>query len=161
MQYVGSALAGVELCRDGEWQQGLEVLGQAVLGPLEDRRIRALSLSFLGYGLARFQQRKGEGLRMCREALQLELCEPEVALNLVRIQLLVDDRRGAVRTVRRGLEVHPDHPILIQYSRQLGFRQKPVLGFLSRDNLLNRVLGRVRSSFRKTLDRASPSGEAL
>jgi Flp pilus assembly protein TadD len=160
MQYVGSALAGVELCREGEWQQGLEVLGRVVEGNLEDRRLRALSLSYLGYGLARFQQRKKEGLALCEEAVRLELCEPEVLLNLVRIQLLTNDRRGAVRTVQRGLELHPDHPVLVHYCRQFGIRQRPVLPFLHRANALNRFFGALRSLLRKTGNSRLRSGYA-
>lgn len=154
MAEYGSALHGVDLCRSGEWKEGLSVLGQATQGNLQDRQVRALALSYLGYGIARFQRQKKQGLRLCREAARLELCEPEVLLNLIRIQLMVGDRRGAVRMVQRGLGLHPDHPVLIHYRRQLGIRRRPVIPFLSRSNFLNQLLGRVRAGFLKSAEKA-------
>jgi hypothetical protein len=154
----GTALHGVDLCRSGEWKQGLIVLGEAAQTQLLDRRVRALTYSYLGYGLARFQKQKREGLKLCREAARMELCEPEVLLNLVRIQLLVDDRRGAVRSVERGLKLHPDHPVLIHYRRQMGIRRRPVVPFLGRSNLFNRILGQLRAGMLKASGR-SPATE--
>ena len=149
MSTYGTALHGVDLCRSGEWKQGLTVLGEAVQTQLPDRRVRALTYSYLGYGMARFQKQKREGLKLCQEAARMELCEPEVLLNLVRIQLMVDDRRGAVRSVERGLKLHPDHPVLIHYRRQMGIRRRPVVPFLGRGNIFNRILGRLRAGFLK------------
>ena len=153
----GAALHGVDLCRSGEWKKGLSVLNEAAQGELQDRRVRALTYSYLGYGLARFRKQRMQGLKLCREAARLELCEPEVLLNLVRTQLMVEDRGGAVRAVKRGLGLHPDHPVLVHYRRQLGIRRRPVMPFLHRSNLLNRMLGRLRAGTLKVLGREETS----
>ena len=138
------ASRGVELCREGEWKQGLNLLAEVPSSELPDRRLRALSYSYLGYGLAKFQKQRRQGVKLCEQAVSIELCEPEVFLNLVRIRVMINDRRGAVAAVKRGLQYHPEHPVLLEYQRKLGIRRQPVLPFLSRDNLFNRILGKMR-----------------
>lgn len=135
---------GVELCREGEWKQGLNLLAEVPSSELPDRRLRALSYSYLGYGMAKFQKQRRQGIKLCEQAVSIEFCEPEVFLNLVRIRVMINDRRGAVAAVKRGLQYHPEHPILTEYLRKLGVRRPPVIPFLSRGNLLNRVLGQMR-----------------
>ncbi len=135
---------GVELCRAGEWKQGLLLLAEVPSSELPDRRLRALSYSYLGYGLAKFQKRAREGVKLCEQAVNIEFCEPEVFLNLVRTRVMTRDRRGAVAAVKRGLQYHPEHPVLTEYQRKLGVRRDPVLPFLSRNSLPNRILGQLR-----------------
>ncbi|MCB1036292.1 MAG: hypothetical protein KDD47_20880 [Acidobacteria bacterium] len=138
------AKRGVELCREGEWQQGLNLLVEVPKSDLVDRRLRALSYSYLGYGMAKFHKQHRQGLKLCEQAVQIELCEAEVFLNLVRIRVMLNDRRGAVSAVRLGLQYHPGHPVLAEYRRTLGLRKRPVIPFLSRSNVLNRILGQIR-----------------
>jgi len=156
----GTAMHGVDLCRSGEWKKGLSVLTEAAQGSLQDRRTRALTYSYLGYGLARFEKQKAQGLKLCREAARLELCEPEVLLNLVRIQLMMEDRGGAVKVVERGLGLHPNHPVLIHYRRLLGIRRRPVVPFLGRANIVNRMLGMLRYGVLKAFGRETATGNS-
>ena len=144
MDTLTQANRGVELCRAGEWQKGLILLAEVPNSELSDRRLRALSYSYLGYGIAKFQRQARQGIKLCEQAVSIELCEPEVFLNLVRTRVMINDRRGAVAAVKRGLQYHPEHPVLTEYLRKLGIRRQPVLPFLSRGNLLNRILGQLR-----------------
>lgn len=139
-----SASRGVELCRAGEWDQGLLLLSEVPGSDLVDRSLRALAFSYLGYGMAKFHKQRREGVKLCEQAASIELCEPEVFLNLVRIRVMIHDRRGAVAAVHRGLQYHPEHPVLSEYRRKLGLRRDPVIPFLSRGSLLNRILGQIR-----------------
>jgi hypothetical protein len=105
--------------------------------------------SYLGFGIARFDRRYREGLRLCRHAVKRDY-QPENYLNLARTHMLVGDRKGAVRAVGAGLKVDPGYARLRELWRELGMRKRPVLGFLSRDHVINRILGKIRHSWSKT-----------
>jgi len=140
---LGRALA---LCRAGDWDGGLYHLGR--LAESGEPAMPGLFYSYLGYGIARCQGKVKEGLKLCQHSIKVEFYESENYLNLARTCLLDKDRGGAVRAVRKGLKVDPQSLDLLALYRDLGIRQGPVLPFLSRNNLLNRILGRIRSIFR-------------
>lgn len=107
-----------------------------------------LFYSYLGYGIARYQNRVSEGLKLCQHSIKVEFYQPENYVNLARTYLLSNDRSGAVKTVRSGLKIDPQNPDLLELYRDLGIRKLPVLSFLSRSNPLNRFLGSLRHTFR-------------
>ena len=144
---------GVELCRGKEWKQGLSLLSK-VLAATEQLGDEAPVLpgsvySYMGYGIARFDKKYREGRAMCRHAIKLEFYEPDNFANLARTCLLIDRRRDAARALRKGLTIHPTHPLLRRLYRQMGVRRPPVLPFLSRSNAVNRLLGRLRPRLRR------------
>jgi len=135
------AVAAVELCRRGQWDRGIDQLSRlaesgAALG--------GLGYSYLGYGVALSRRQIAEGRRLCRHAVKVEFYQPETYLNLARTELLAGDRRAASDALERGLALDPDDRELVALGRKMGRRRPPVLGFLSRDNPLNRLLGRLR-----------------
>jgi hypothetical protein len=133
----------IEQCRQGNWDQGLPYLG--LLADSEDRTsLPGLFYSYLGYGIALREQRREEGLKLCRHAIKIEFFQPENYLNLARIQLLGNDRRGAWKAVREGLKVDPKNEELLVLQKELGLRRPPVLSFLGRQHFLNRFLGGLR-----------------
>ncbi len=131
------------LCRAGDWDSGLYHLGR--LAESGERAMPGLFYSYLGYGIARCQGKVKEGLQLCHHSIKVEFYESENFLNLARTCLLARDRRGAVRAVRKGLKVDPQSLDLLALYRDLGIRQGPMIPFLSRSNLVNRVLGRLRA----------------
>ncbi len=134
---------GLDLCRAGEWDRGLAILGY--LAQSVDRSaLPGLFYSYLGYGIARCERRVEEGVKLCRHAIKVEFYQPENYLNLARVELLAGDRRGAVRALARGLKIDPHHLELIALQREVGLRRQPVLSFVARDNPVNRLLGRLR-----------------
>lgn len=140
---------GLERCRNGEWKDGLVDLAWLIEHGSRGE-VPSLCYSYLGYGLAHRRGEVKKGLRLCRHAIKLEFFQPENYLNLARTALLVDRyRHQAVTAVLDGLEIDPDHPELLELQKQLGARRPPVLRFLSRRNLLNRILGRIRHQFRR------------
>jgi hypothetical protein len=139
---LGRALA---LCRAGDWDGGLYHLGQ--LAQTGESAMPGLFYSYLGYGIARCQGKVKEGLKLCQHSIKVEFYESENYLNLARTCLLDRDRGGAVRAIRGGLKVDPQNLDLLALYRDLGVRQEPVLSFLSRTNVVNQVLGRIRSMF--------------
>jgi hypothetical protein len=49
----------------------------------------------------------------------------------------------ALKAIAQGRAIDPYDTQLIHLRRALGLRRKPVLGFLSRKNLLNIILGKI------------------
>lgn len=138
---------GIELCRQGDWNGGLFFLGRIAEAD-GSKDLPGVFYSYLGYGIARCQQRTKEGLKLCRHSVKVEFYEPDNYLNLARTCLLAKDRSGAMDAVAEGLRVDPQHVELLALHRELGIRRPPVLPFLSRSNPLNLFLGRIRSLFR-------------
>lgn len=137
---LGRAL---DFCRAGEWDRGLPILGY--LAQSADRStLPGLFYSYLGYGIARCERRVEEGIKLCQHAIKIEFYQPENYLNLARTELLENNRRAAVRALSKGLKIDPHHLELLVLQRDIGLRRRPVLTFVSRDNLLNRLLGRLR-----------------
>jgi hypothetical protein len=134
---------GIDLCREGEWSDGLFVLGK--IADAGRTGLPGLYYSYLGYGIARCQKRTAEGLKLCRHAVKIQFYEPDNFLNLARTALLANERAEAVRAVRKGLKMDPNNLEMQTLYRELGIRQLPVLPFLARSNPLNLILGKIRA----------------
>ncbi len=110
-----------------------------------DGEVPALCYSYLGYGLARHGGQIKKGLRLCKHALKLEFFQPESYVNLARTAMLSKRHRyQAAKAILDGLEIDPEHPDLLELRKQLGIRRQPVVPFLPRGNVLNRILGSMR-----------------
>ena len=138
------AWRGVELCREGDWQEGLYHLSLAAEADVLTSELPGLLFSYLGYGVARYQGRVAKGLQLCRLGVQVELYQPESYVLLARTHLLDNDRRSALATIDRGLQIDATHPVLLELKQDLGHRRKPVLPFLPRRHPMNRWLGKLR-----------------
>ncbi len=135
---------GIDLCRQGDWQEGLYWLSMAADSKVETSSVPSLFFSYLGYGMARDRGELEEGLRLCRRAVSIDVYQPENYGFLARALLLKGDRRAAFDILARGLQLDARHPSLIQLRGDLGERRRPVLPFLPRGHFLNRTLGRWR-----------------
>jgi len=140
---------GIAACREGNWNLGIDRLSQAAEAK-SSGEANSLMYSYLGYGIARFKNRKREGLALCEHAVKIEFFQPENQLNLARTLMLNGNRRKAVEAIERGLKIDSDHAELRKLLLEIGHRRRPVLGFLDRDNFLNVFLGRLRHSLKKT-----------
>ena len=138
------AWKGIEFCRQGDWKEGLYWLSLAAEAKSDADQLPALFYSYLGFGVARYQKQKEQGLKLCRRAVELEFYQPEGYYFLARTHLLVADRRAAFDVVERGLEVDSTHDGLLALRAELGERLPPVLSFLPRHHALNRWLGMAR-----------------
>jgi hypothetical protein len=143
-----SVKIGIECCRRGDWNAGLQYLGRVTQAEDTNSGLPGLFYSYLGYGIALRDKRIREGLKLCRHSIEVELFEPENYLNLARTCLLARDRKGAVKAVRSGLKVDRHDPKLIALYKEMGIRSLPVLSFLDRSNPLNVLLGRIRHALR-------------
>ena len=138
------AFQGIELCRQGQWERGLDMLAKAAESDDRSSEGPSLMYSYLGYGIARYKGRPRDGVALCEHAVKIEFFQPDNQFNLARTYLLVGNREKAVAALRRGLKLDPDHGGLRALATQMGQRRRPVLRFLSREHPLNRFLGRLR-----------------
>jgi hypothetical protein len=138
------ALEGVELCRRGRWGEGLQRLGKVTELEGSVRDLPSEYYAYLGYGIARFEDRVREGLRLCERAVKQEFYRVDNYAMLARTALLANNRHKAVVAVERGLAVDRQDQGLLKLKRDMGVRRPPVLPFLSRESALNRLLGRLR-----------------
>ncbi len=141
---VEIAWKGIELCRQGDWNEGLYMLSQAAADEGSGHELPALFYSYLGYGVAKHQKQIAHGLRLCKRAVELELYQPESYYFLAQTQLLDGDRRAAFKVAERGLRIDSTHAGLIELKSTLGERRRPVIASLARRHPLNRFLGRLR-----------------
>ena len=70
---------GIELCREGDWNRGLFLLGQIAEAD-RSTALPGLFYSYLGYGIARCQQKTKEGLKLCRRGTELARSSPAVVM---------------------------------------------------------------------------------
>lgn len=141
---------GLDHCRRGRWKEGLVDLAWLAKG----KTLPGLSspcYSYLGFGIARYQGKVDNGIRLCRLAIKLEFYQTENYINLARTALLAPRyRRVACDAVREGLEIDPGNRDLLEIQAQLGQRRPPMLPFLARDHPLNRLLGSLRHLFSRS-----------
>ncbi len=143
---VDMAQQGVELCRREKWREGMQALLEVADRKKDHDTLPGLYYSYLGYCLTRFEKRKEEGVDLCRHGVKIQLHEVENLYNLARTLILAGDREGAIKALEEGLFLNPDFRPLIHLRRRLGMRKEPVIRFLGRTHLLNRILGRMRAN---------------
>lgn len=142
------AWQGIDLCRKGDWRQGLDLLRRVADAKDPAVELPGLFYSYLGFGLARYDRRVREGVALCEHAVKREFYQPENYLNLARAYQVAGNRRKAMDAVLAGRRIDRGHRGLAELHKELGKRRPPVLSFLSRDNPLNRLLGRLRHDWK-------------
>lgn len=103
--------------------------------------------SYYGLSLALSSKRLKDAEELCAQAVDLEFCRPELYCNLGRVRLRRNDRKGAYLAFRGGLALDRSNAQIQQEMEKLGRRRPPVVPFLSRRHLLNKLLGMFRSQF--------------
>lgn len=142
-----SARAAVErgqaLLQAGDAAAAIEPLREAQAAAPENAQIR----STLGLAMA-LGSRDFEAARMlCESAAKQEFFNPELYLNLARVYISFGRRPEALRYLRRGQMIDPGHMAIREAIRELGLRRVPIVPFLPRRHVVNRMLGGVRSLF--------------
>jgi Flp pilus assembly protein TadD len=99
--------------------------------------------SSLAYCLARERGQVKTGRGICEKLIESDPGNCFHHLNLGRILVLEGDRGGAIAAFRAGISLSP-HPQIIAELKKLGLRRSSVIGFLPRDNPLNKYLGLLR-----------------
>ncbi len=101
------------------------------------------------HGLAMVHAGDLSGLNFCRQAAALETRLADVFYNLALVEFRLNHRYRGCVAVAKGLRLDSRHLGLLRLRREMGVRRKPVVGFLSRDNPINIMLGKVTYPLRK------------
>jgi len=117
---------------------------------LETNLDSALALSFVGMLRCVVDGKVDHGLDLCQRALRKDQRESLCYLNLSKVYLASGDRYSCVRTLHRGLKIRSPHrEYLLIFHKTIGVRRPPILRFLSRNNPLNNLLGRLTWALKK------------
>jgi len=140
-----SFFRGIEALQRGRGIEALALFEAAVVIERRQKVVRpqARYLSFYGLCLGTETKRLAEGIRLCREALELEFFNADLCWNLGRLLVLAGERGEAYLTFEKGLRLQPGHPGILRELRRLGKRRRPKVQFLSRSNPVNVILGRL------------------
>lgn len=104
--------------------------------------------SYYGLCLALRDGKVRDGLLLCRAAAKEEFFNPEMWLNLGRVQLAARNRRHAHKSFRRGYRLAPENEELRRELERMGVRRRPAFPFLDRSNPLNVWMGKLSSRSR-------------
>ena len=140
---------GRQLLTEGKVREATTGFREAI--ELENRELSETEIASARYhsyyglclGLTRMDIR--QAMHQCRLAVRLDRYRPDCWWNLGRVALARNRRGEAYRAFTEGLKIQPDHRGLLEDSKRMGVRKRPVLTVVSRQNPLNVVLGRMRS----------------
>jgi Flp pilus assembly protein TadD len=132
---------GLALLQGGHGQDAFEHLSRAYLTDPQNARFR----SSYALGLALVRGQFLGAAELARAAVRQEFYNPDLYLNLARIYLAFNMKSDAIRYLRKGLMVEPEDARIHEKLYELGVRRRPLLRFLPRTHVVNRVLGRVQS----------------
>lgn len=159
---IGEAWSGIEECRRGDWETGFETLRRVASSDPAWKDLPGLYYSYLGFGLAAYQNKYKSGLKLCQVGIQRGSFEPENYLNQARIYWLRNRLDLASMALDRGLRIDPENRRLRRLRTVLGERQSSTLPFLPRSHRLNRILGQTRRHLQRRWRPApQPSGESM
>jgi len=135
---------GIYYLSEGDRDAALNAFARADICTVREDTYKNKYQSFHGLMLVYASQSKG--IEMCRDAVSGECFDGDVFYNLARAELELNNRRLAIAALRRGLDVDDTHPDLIRLRQRLGIRRDVMFRFLSRDNPLNRLWGKITYS---------------
>jgi tetratricopeptide (TPR) repeat protein len=101
--------------------------------------------AYLGVCLAAGQRKYVTAEKLIKGILESRPYDPTAWYALGRINLLGGRREQAFANFAKARRVSRDDAHVEQLVDELDPRRPPVLGFLSRDHVLNRLLGRLRA----------------
>lgn len=94
-------------------------------------------------GLTQAMQGHSGGLVLCRLAAKEEAREGDVFFNLARAEFRIGDVDKALRALEQGHQLSPHHVGIGEMLQRLNRRRDPAIPFLSRNNILNKFIGKL------------------
>ena len=144
----------IETEAEKEFSKGLKALQEgnslAALGSFEKAaglESRPVYFSSFGFCIAKERGQVQKGIVLCREALEREPENTVHYLNLGKIYLVAGDKQEAIGVFRKGLAFGQNQEI-IGLLDAIGTRKPPLIRSLSRDNPVNKYLGKLLSKLR-------------
>ncbi|HKR63720.1 MAG TPA: tetratricopeptide repeat protein [Thermoanaerobaculia bacterium] len=121
----------------------LDIYGTEEMPPLAKPKATN-GLSWFGLCLALVRKQYKPAIDLCRRAIDLQFYNGEHYANLARVYVAAGNRKKAIETADKGLELHPDDDYLKNVRAWLGVRSRPAVPFLDRTNPINVSLGQAR-----------------
>lgn len=136
--------AGIAAVERGDYRHGYKTLqiayGHPKLIPPPD------GLSHYGLCIAIVERQTRKGAELCRDAINQQFYDSAHFVNLVRLYIIRDNRKSAIRVLQEALSRLPDDGKLLALREEIGYRSKPVVPFLERNNPVNAALGKLRAA---------------
>ncbi len=129
-----------ELLDQGDAEAALQRLRPV----FDEDRAHAQVRSWFGLALGLGRRRYHEALDLCQSAVRQEFFNPELYVNVARLNLAFGFRAESLRYLRRAKMIDPGNQAIRLLLEELGSRSDPMLPFLPRRHLLNRWLGTAR-----------------
>lgn len=131
-------LHATELIRENQFEEALKILVEQSYSPKTPAE-----MSFLALAEAATKHTYKSSVDKCIHALQKWPTNVDIYLNLSTILYLAGRRDLATLKLLRALNYHPHHEGLKQLHKRLGVRRQPPLSFLSRNNTVNILAGKI------------------
>jgi len=106
----------------------------------EDKE-NARYMSYYGMCAAMRWGEIGLGLELCTRAVKKEFYKTEYYINLAKVYIKADNKKGAIAVLKRGLRFDPDNNVIHEELVRLGARKRNIIPFLRRSHPANKVLG--------------------
>lgn len=137
-----SFILGLECIDNDDYAGALDYFSAADRTSSLDDTCQSLYASF--HGLSRVFNGDSGGVKMCRKAAAGETRDVELFYNLALAEHRLGNRESAWRALSLGLRMDPGHPGLDELRQSMSLRRKrSLIPLLSRDGLINRLLGRI------------------
>lgn len=134
-------LKGVKAIEEGRTLEALALVEKALKIEPESPRYQSL----FGLCIAKERGQITEAIEICEGALK---AEPEIIehyLYLGKVYKSAGLSRNAIDVIRNGMKIDNKHQGLIAEIQSFGLRKRPVISYLSRNNVLNKYLGIIFS----------------
>jgi len=126
----------VRLAREGRYDEAMKIFEKNLLSALNPK-----DLSFYALSLAASEEDYDRAVTMCISAAEKEFYNPEIYLNLGKTLLLCGKKTKAIKVFKKGLKFDETNKSIRMEIKKLGLRRAPIISFLSRGNVLNRMCG--------------------
>lgn len=83
----------------------------------------------------------GLGIELCTRAVKKEFYKTEYYINLSKVYIKANNKKGAISALKKGLRFDPENDIIHEELIKLGARKKPIIPFMNRSNPINKFLG--------------------
>lgn len=137
-------VSGIKLLKEGKYWDALNVIKAAIEKAGYDMdNMPPDYLSYFGLAIALGEKRYREGAVLCERALKKEFYNPAYYLNLGKVYFAGGHKQKAINAFYSGLKIDKSHKGIIEELNKMGVRRGPIIPFLPRKNVLNKILGNL------------------
>ncbi|MFQ5441568.1 MAG: tetratricopeptide repeat protein [Thermodesulfobacteriota bacterium] len=131
---------GIRLAKEGYFREALKVFDKNICFTQNPT-----AMSYYAISMAFEEGDYDRAVSFCLMAAEKEFYNPEIYLNLGRVFLISNQKLRAIKSFRRGLKYDESNRAILDEVFKLGVRKSPILPFLPRRNVVNRVFGTLRA----------------